>query len=82
MLVKNYANNPKLRVISSKQKDKAGVVLKIDGKNCHNLNNIAMFNTFFTTAAAKLLEKLSLPQMYFMLPLIFSNNFTVELCYQ
>ena len=41
---------------SSKQKDKAGVVLKIDGKNCHSLNDIAILNTFFTTAAAKLLH--------------------------
>ena len=45
---------------SSKQKNNACVVLKVDGQNCHNLNDIAnIFNNFFTTVASKLVEKLS-----------------------
>ena len=63
---KKLCKQPNTHGYSSKQKDKAGVVLKIDGKNCHNLNDIAVFNTSFTTAAAKLLEKFTSPQMYIL----------------
>ena len=51
---------------SSKQKNNASVVLKNDGQLCHNLNDIAnIFNTFFTTVAAKLVEKLPPPPNIF-----------------
>ena len=54
-------------------------ILKVNGQNCHNLNDIAnVFNTFFTTVAAKLVDKMPPSHIYFMLPLLISNSLTVD----
>ena len=62
----------------SKQKDNAGVVLKVDGKNCHNANDIAnVFNTFFTTVAAKLVEKLPpLPNVFHLTSTLLQQSYS------
>ena len=54
-------------------------ILKVNGQNCHNLNDIAnVFNTFFTTIAAKLVHNMPSSHIYYMLPLLIPNSLTVE----
>ena len=50
----------------------------VDG---HNLNDVAnVFNTFFTTVTAKLVEKQSPPQMYFYsFPTVLQQHFSDSL---
>jgi len=56
-------------------KSDSNIVLKIDGENCHDNNSIANhFNSYFTTVASKLVEKLPVAKgLYSVFSSLFEN---------